>query len=147
MTGVTNENANLMLNFFLSAKQKLSLSRPTGNRSDHRSAIVILMHSCIIDGVTSDQYVEWGLDSIVKKSGLRRVGSFPFDNKDFPHYQPRSRLGKAFKVDRAHFHILVPAFGNDADHSNVVKTFYANVKYDELSSRLAMYSVHLKNFV
>ena len=140
MTGVTNENANLMLNFFLSAKQKLCLSRPTGDHSDHRSAIVILMHCCIIDGVPSDQYVEWGLDSIVKKSGLRHVGSFPFDNKDFPHYQPRSRLGKAFKMDKAHFHILVPAFGKVADVGNFVERFNVNVKYDELSSRLAIYS-------
>ena len=88
-----------------------------------------------------------GLDSIVKKSGLRHVGSFPFDNKDFPHYQPRSRLGKAFKVDKAHFHILVPVLETSRIVGNVVETFYANVKYDELSSRLAMYSVHLKNFV
>ena len=75
MTGVTNEN-ELDVEFLLSAKQKLCLSRSTGDHSDHRSAVVILMHCCIIDGVPSDQYVKWGLDSIVKKSGLRHVGSF-----------------------------------------------------------------------
>ena len=136
MTGITNDNTNLLLNFFLSAKQKI-LSK-NSHKNNRRSAIVILLHTCIIDGIVSDQYIEWNMESLLKQSGLHRIAKYKFINEDFPHYQPRSRLGKAFKVDEAYFHVLVDDNSNNDDdpikkeeffHEEVV-TLY-DIQYDE----------------
>ena len=108
MTGVADENTNLLLNFFISSKQKLMMVK--NDEKDHVrvGAIVILLHVCIIDGILSDQYIEWDIDALANRSGLKRVAKYKFVNSDFSHYQPRSVVGKAFHVDEAYFHVLVP---------------------------------------
>ena len=135
MTGITNDNTNLLLNFFLSAKQKL-LSK-NSHKNNRRSAIVILLHTCIIDGIVSDQYIEWNMESLLKQSGLHRIAKYKFINEDFPHYQPRSRLGKAFQVDEAYFHVLVDDNSNNDDDLIKKEEFFHeevtlyDIQYDE----------------
>ena len=94
--GAADLNAELVDNFFRSAAPLLA----------RNGAIVILLHVSILFGVREDQYVQWGIEEVAKRNGLRRVGVLQYDPKHFGCYQPRARQGRTFKPDEAYFHVF-----------------------------------------
>ena len=68
--GVRHENSALLGGFFASARPLLA---------ETRGRIVLLLHVCVLAGVESDQWDEWGVAAIAALHGLERAGVLPLD--------------------------------------------------------------------
>jgi hypothetical protein len=108
ITGPRDENNNLLLKF-------LKSGLPLLNGNNPNAAFILLLHTCVLEGIPSDQYDEWEVGALAQMAGLHRTVKCKYEKKDFHHYEPRSRTGKRFVPDLAYFHVLerLPKNGND----------------------------------
>ena len=98
-TGPRDENTDLLLNFFRSATSLLSTANP-------HSAVIILLHTYIVNGSESDQYDDWSVGELAESANLTKVMKYRYWKGDFSHYTPRTRTGKPFIPDKAYFYVF-----------------------------------------